>query len=158
MARYKLSRKRNRLNAEKDNLWYAEPTSTNNLDTRETCRYVTKHTTLSPFELSMGLDMLFNRLPEMLAQGNTVQAGRLGTFRVEFGSEGVAQPEDFNYHLIRKPRVIFQPSKELQRAVASAMFYELDGVVEGGFGFADIASYRNWQAGKLNANTKDKEI
>ena len=66
--------------------------------------------------------------------------------------------EDFNYHLIRKPRVIFQPSKELQRAVASAMFYELDGVVEGGLGFADIASYRNWQAGKLNANTKDKEI
>lgn len=144
MARYKLTRKRNRLNAEKDNLWYAEPAAGSAVDTATVCRHVTQHTTLSPYELQMGLEMVFNHLPELLAQKGSVQLGRLGTFRLEFGSEGAAEPEDFNYRMIRRPRVVFQPSKDLQRAVASSMTYELGGVVDNGMSFADVASYRQW--------------
>lgn len=145
MARYKLSKKRNRLNKEKDGLWHAEPSRASRLSKRELCRLVTKHTTLSPFELEMGLDMLGDRLPQWLGEGYVVQLGPLGTLMLEYGSEGVKEPEDFDYHLIRRPRVVFRPSRELTKAVLGAVSFELDGLKADGASFATVDSYRRWQ-------------
>lgn len=145
MAKYRLSRKKNRLNREKDGRWYAEPASMARMSSRQFCRQVTQHTTLSPFELGMGLEIVGDRLPWLLARGFNVELGELGSFRIEFGSEGVDEPEDFNYHLIRRPRIVFHPSRKLQREVARLVSYELDGLTADGIQFADIASYRRWQ-------------
>ena len=94
MARYRLTRKKNRLNRAKDGLWYAEPTPGRAMRARTVCRLATKNLTLSAGELELGLEALGDCLPDLLAQGNLVSLGRLGTLRLEFGSEGVAEPED----------------------------------------------------------------
>lgn len=145
MAKYKLSKKRNRLNKEKDGLWYAEPSRASRMSKREVCRKATRYTTLSHLELEMGLEMLGDRLPQWLGDGYIVQLGPLGTLMLEYGSEGVKEPEDFDYRLIRKPRVVFRPSHKLTQAVLRAVSFKLDGLKADGVSFATVDSYRRWQ-------------
>ena len=146
MARYKLVKKRNRLSPLKDGQWYAEPVPRQKITSGELCRMATQHVTLSKGEMAMALEQLSERLPLLLAQGFTVELGRLGTLRLEYGSEGVAEPEDFHYTKIRPPRVVFRPSRELAAAVGRHLSFELSGVMADGKAFGSVASYRSWQA------------
>ena len=102
MARYKLRRKRNGISREKSDLWYAEPSPAQRMKARQLCRFATQHTTMGNMELMMALEILAQYLPAVLAQGTIVEVGRLGTLQLAYGSEGVEEPEDFNYHLIRR--------------------------------------------------------
>lgn len=153
MARYRLTRKKNRLNRAKDGLWYAEPTPGRAMRARTVCRLATKNLTLSAGELELGLEALGDCLPDLLAQGNLVSLGRLGTLRLEFGSEGVAEPEDFTTRHIRRPRVVFQPSKEFTRNVMRGVRYEADGLTADGLSFGSVESFREWQRGTDAAAT-----
>ena len=105
----------------------------------------TKNLTLSAVELELALGILANYLPGLLAQGNLVQLGRLGTLRLEFGSEGVREPEEFTARCIRRPRVVFQPSKEFAGDVLRQLRFELDGLTAEGVAFASVESYRKWK-------------
>ena len=145
MARYKLVKKRNRLSPLKDGQWYAEPVPRQKITSGELFRMATQHVTLSKGEMAMALEQLSERLPLLLAQGFTVELGRLGTLRLEYGSEGVKEPEDFDYRLIRKPRVVFRPSHKLTQAVLRAVSFKLDGLKADGVSFATVDSYRRWQ-------------
>ena len=141
MAKYRLCKKKNRLNADKDGLWYAEPVAGRQMRTRTVCRLATKNLTLSAGELELGLEALGDCLPDLLAQGNLVSLGRLGTLRLEFGSEGVAEPEDFTTRHIRRPRVVFQPSKEILEQ-----------------NFAKLQSYGVFDCGVYSASAGSKDI
>lgn len=145
MAKYRLCKKKNRLNADKDGLWYAEPMAGRQMRTRTVCRLATKNLTLSEGELELGLNALADYLPVLLAQGSGVQLGRLGTLRLEFGSEGVREPEEFTARCIRRPRVVFQPSKEFAGDVLRQLRFELDGLTAEGVAFASVESYRKWK-------------
>lgn len=130
---------------EKDGLWYAEPAKGQKMSVLELSKIVTKDTTLSSSELSMGLDLLVERLPELLARGIVVRVGRLGTLLAEYGSEGVERPEDFHPRLMRRPRVVFRPSAELRTGVERAMHYEQAGLSADGISFGSVESYRRWE-------------
>lgn len=145
MARYILTKKKNRLNREKDGLWYAEPKTGRCMRSKTLCRMATKNLTLSAVELELALGILANYLPGLLAQGNLVQLGHLGTLRLEFGSEGVREPEEFTARCIRRPRVVFQPSKEFAGDVLRQLRFELDGLTAEGVAFASVESYRKWK-------------
>ena len=95
----------------------------------------------------MALEILAQYLPGVLAQGTIVELGRLGTLQIAYGSEGVEEPEDFNYHLIRQPRVVFRPSRELTREVERLISFQLDGIVSGPYSFPTVESYRQWLKG-----------
>ena len=155
MARYKLVKKRNRLSPLKDGQWYAEPVPRQKITSGELCRMATQHVTLSKGEMAMALEQLSERLPLLLAQGFTVELGRLGTLRLEYGSEGVAEPEDFHYTKIRPPRVVFRPSRRFAAAVTRAVSFEMEGLTDGGVAFASIADYRRWQAQGGGADTSE---
>lgn len=144
MVRYRLCKKKNRLNREKDGLWYAEPVVGKQMKTRQVCRLATTNITLSSDELELALNALDKHLPMLLAQGNGVQLGRMGTLRLEFGSEGVSEPEEFTARCIRRPRVVFQPSKEFMKNIMSLLSFQLDGLRAGGVAFATIESYRKY--------------
>lgn len=151
MAKYKLTKKRNSLNPKKDGLWYAEPKAGSTMETQMLCKMVTKHTTLSHIELSMGLEMLGDRLPDIFAQGRPVQLGNIGSLQVTYGSEGVAEPEDFSHHLIRTPRLVFRPNRRFLKSVLEKMSYQLDGVAVDGLVFGDIESFRKWEGSSTSA-------
>lgn len=142
MAKYRLSKKHNRLNSGKDGRWYATPAPAPRLDTRNLCRFASENTTLSAFEVRAVLDLINQYVPQMLAQGYTVQLGDLGSLRLAFGSEGVEQPEDFHPRLMRPARIVFQPARSLNHTVRRLLTFEAAGVVDDGLAFGDIASWR----------------
>lgn len=146
MTRFTLACKKNRISAEKNELWHAEPAPAARMTHKELCRFVTQHTTLSPHELEMGLEMLAERLPELLARGFLVRLPGLGSLRLEYGSEGVERPEDFDTRLIRRPRVVFCPARELTQKTLRQVKFEQDGLIDGGITFGSIDDYRRWQA------------
>lgn len=153
MARYRLRKKKTRLNPGADGLWYAEPAPGRVADAADVCRLATQNLTLSPIELRMGLDALAASLPSLLASGATVRLGDMGTLRLEYGSSGAASPEEFHYRLIRRPRVVFRPSRRFAAAVTRAVSFEMEGLTDGGVAFASIADYRRWQAQGGGADT-----
>ena len=132
MAKYQLTKMKNKINPDKDGLWYATPAPAQKFDRNDLCRLASKHTTLGSFEVRAVLDLLNDYIPRALAEGKVVQLGELGSLRMEYGSEGVAQPEDFHPRLMRPARVVFQPSKRLTQAVRGQLTYEAGGIVADG--------------------------
>ena len=131
MARYRLRKKKPHLKTGADALWYAEPAPGRVADAADVCRLATQNLTLSPIELRMGLDALAASLPSLLASGATVRLGDMGTLRLEYGSSGAASPEEFHYRLIRRPRVVFRPSRRFAAAVTRAVSFEMEGLTDG---------------------------
>ena len=148
MAKYQLNQMRNRLNPDKDGLWHATPAPAQKFDTDDLCRLASRHTTLAPFEVRAVLDLISDFVPQALAEGRVVQLGGLGSLRLEYGSEGVREPEYFHPRLMRPARVVFRPSRQLMQEVRAALFYEPGGIVAEGTAFASVESYRRWQAGR----------
>ena len=101
MAKYHLEKKRNRLNQTKDGLWYAAPAPRQKLSTGDLCRYAVRNTTLNPAEVRAVLDLINEFVPRYLAEGYVIRLGELGSLSLAYGSEGVAQPEDFHPRLMR---------------------------------------------------------
>ena len=58
------------------------------------------------------------------------------------------EPEDFNYHLIRRPRVVFRPSRELTQEVERLISFQLDGIMSGPYSFPTVEAYRQWLKGR----------
>ena len=75
-------------------------------------------------------------LARHLRNGRRVNVGELGTFRLNFGSQGVVGSDDFNTGLIREPRVRFLPGKALRTMKSLTSFErigpETDGPDSGG--------------------------
>ena len=67
---------------------------------------------------SAGVKAVLDRLNVVMARhlrnGRRVNVGELGTFRLNFGSQGVVGSDNFNTGLIREPRVRFLPGKALR--------------------------------------------
>ena len=86
------------------------------------------------------LNVVLARLNVVLARhlrnGRRVNVGELGTFRLNFGSQGVVGSDDFNTGLIREPRVRFLPGKALRTMKSLTSFErigpETDGPDSGG--------------------------
>lgn len=82
------------------------------------------------------MDRLNVVLARHLRNGRRVNVGELGTFRLNFGSQGVVGSDDFNTGLIREPRVRFLPGKALRTMKSLTSFErigpETDGPDSGG--------------------------
>ena len=142
MARYKLSRRKNKLNPSKDNRWYAIPAPSRRVTARDLCAEATANTTLSPAELLMALELVAERAAASLRRGDTVELPGLGTLRLEYGSEGVDEPERFHAALMRRPRVVFRPARQFTGRTLLGLSYELDGLVDEGISYATVADWR----------------
>ncbi len=157
--RYRLKKKSNKINDEKDGMWHAEPCPSVRLAGRELAREVTRHTTMSPLEMEMALGQLGEALPFLLAKGYTIELPGLGTLRMEYGSDGVQEPEMFGAHLIRSPRIAFRPLRKLTEAMRGLARFEPGGLTADGMEFASVADYRKWQERTRGADqAKDGEM
>ena len=103
----------------------------------------TVHTTMSAIELEAAMELLAAFIPQQLQQGHTVSVPGLGTFRLTFKSEGTEDIDLFNAGaMIKSPRVIFLPARELRERVLRDLRFEDGGVLEGGVSYASLADYR----------------
>ena len=146
MAKFKLSKKKPPLKQGATSLWYAIPSVVNRLTTRDVCEVVTRGSTTAPIEAEASFNLVCSNIPRELRLGNSVQLGDLGWLRLSFGSEGVEEPTDFDLQtMIKNVKVVFTPSKSLMTAVRKDLTFENVGIIENGFTFPSLKSYKNYK-------------
>ena len=143
MQDYNLVLKRNPMKPDEAKKWYAVPQSRESQDIKAMTRAATENTTTAPIEMEAAIDLLGKYAVQQLLQGHTVKVGNLGTLRVTFKSEGVENINDFNAAtMIKEPRVIFTPTKELRDGVVRQLKFQNGGVLEDGVNYASLTDYR----------------
>ena len=123
--------------------WYATPNSAKPLAQKVMTRVATENTTTAPIELESAMELLAAFIPQQLQQGHTVNVPGMGTFRLTFKSEGVEDINLFNAgQMIKSPRIVFTPAKELRERTLQGISYENSGVLENKINYASLADYR----------------
>lgn len=140
---YKLVQKKNPQKKEEPAKWYAVPNSAKPLAQKALTRAATENTTTAAIEMEAAMELLAAFIPRQLQQGHTVNVPGLGSFRLTFKSEGVEDVEKFNAGLmIKSPRIVFTPAKELRERTLQGLRFENGGVLEAGINYATLADYR----------------
>ena len=70
-------------------------------------------------------------MEERLEEGDVIQLGRLGNFRMVAGSKGVENEADFNTSFFNKARIVFSPGTMLTQVKKNVTFEHLDLVPAG---------------------------
>ena len=140
---YKLVQRKNPLKKDEPAKWYATPNSAKPLSPKALTRAATANTTTAPIELESAMELLAAFIPQQLQQGHTVNVPGMGTFRLTFKSDGVEDIDKFNAgQMIKSPRIVFTPAKELKEGVLQGLSFENGGVLEAGINYASLADYR----------------
>ena len=140
---YKLVQKKHPMKKNEPAKWYAVPNSARPLSPKALTRAATAHTTTAPIELEAAMELLATFIPQQLKQGHTVNMPGLGTFRITFKSEGVEDIDKFNAgQMIKSPRIVFTPTKELRDSIVRDLRFEDGGVLENKINYASMADYR----------------
>lgn len=115
-VKYKLVQRRDMSTgaAEGAKLWYAQGYITGICSMDELCNEIADRSTATAGDIKLTIDGLVQILSRRLQAGQSVQLGDLGTFRPSVGSVGSKTKEDFHASLIRNPRIVFYPGKQLR--------------------------------------------
>ncbi len=89
------------------------------------CELVARDTTLNYMEVAMVLNLAADTARDLVANGDIVDFGRLGTLRPSFKSKVVPIGETFNPSVhITEPRVVLRPNATYFKLSASEVSYE----------------------------------
>jgi predicted histone-like DNA-binding protein len=102
--------------------WYPVLKSTGMIKEREVAKLLAEETTLNPKEAEMAVSQLLKVVTTLLLNGNTVQLGSLGSFRVTATTEGAATAEEVTAANIKKLNLRFSESEELKDMLKKATF------------------------------------
>ncbi|BDD09015.1 DNA-binding protein [Fulvitalea axinellae] len=122
MLKYKITQKANPQDREGPKKYYATPQTSGKKTLSAISRDITDMSSLSRGDISNVLLNLVDQIPKYLLDGQSVQLGELGSFRLSFGSEGAESSEDFNVSMIRNKKIIFTPGPSLKQELAKAQF------------------------------------
>lgn len=141
-TKYVLQQKGNPQKRDDPKKWYAVPVSEEPLDEDAMTRTATAETTFSDVELGGSSKLIARHVLGQLLNGQRARVPGLGTFRLTFGSEGVADINDFKPSMIRNPRISFIADADLRADLLKELTYTNAGVREGDIYYADMTSYR----------------
>jgi len=102
--------------------FYATVKSTARANVPKIAREINKMSTVSPVDTTAVLEAFMNVVPDLLADGNIVDLGDFGTFRVSVSSEGAETPEEVNNRSITAVRILFQPGKRFKKLLSGTEF------------------------------------
>ncbi|MEG0454113.1 MAG: hypothetical protein RR559_01955 [Bacteroides sp.] len=143
MQKFKLAQRGNPSKKDAPKKWYGIPISSKPMELKAMTRAATENTTTAPIEMEGSMELFSKFAMQQLMQGHTVNVPGFGSFRISFKSEGVEDITKFNAStMIKNPRIIFTPSKELRDAVKNEIKFENGGVIDGKISYASMADYR----------------
>ena len=108
--------------AEGSKLFYAQVRSLKKLDFNKLCDLIAVRSTAFIGDVMLVIEGLLSVMEERLEEGDVIQMGRLGNFRMVAGSKGAATPEEFEVSMIKKPRIVFYPGTMLIGTTQNAKF------------------------------------
>lgn len=99
--------------AENARLFYAQTRSSKKISFEKLCTMISSRSTASAGDVMLVIEGLLSVMEERLAEGDVIQMGRLGNFRITAGSKGVADEKDFTTSLFKTARIVFSPGTML---------------------------------------------
>jgi predicted histone-like DNA-binding protein len=109
--------------------WYASLKRIRMIKEKEVARLIADETTLNPKEAEMSLSQLEKVLIRELLNGNSVQLGDWGSFRLTGNSTAHDTPEQVTGRSIKKLNVRFTAGKSLTEALAHAEFVPAESLL-----------------------------
>jgi predicted histone-like DNA-binding protein len=122
MLKYKLLGKRNPRQPAEPVKYYACLITSGKKDLQRIASDIAQRSSLSRGDVYNVLEQLVELFPQYLTEGQTINLGALGNFRLSAQSAGKQNPDDFTVHDIKGLRILFKPGKQLQYEVSKAQF------------------------------------
>ena len=104
--------------------WYLILRRLGMITEKEVAKDLADETTLNPKEAEMAIHQLFKVIIRYLLNGNTLQLGGLGTFKLTVSCEGADTKEEATPAKVRKINIRFIPSKSFREAIDKALYVE----------------------------------
>ena len=105
--------------------YYAVAKSNGTSGLKHLCKMIAARSTVSSADVKAVLDNLNFVMDMELQEGRIVQLGEFGNFRLSVSSDGVDDEKAFDNSLLRKPKIIFTPGKELRETKATTDFTKI---------------------------------
>ena len=121
-VKYKLIERVNPRNEEAADMLYAYPIVTGTKTLKDIGKDIADISSLSYGDITSVLNNLILQVPKYLKDGYSIRLEGLGTFQLQFTSEGVRAEQDFNFNLIEKRRVVFRTGSDLRSALSDLKF------------------------------------
>jgi len=102
--------------------YYATIKSSGRADTNAIARSINDMSTVSSVDTRAVLEAFLHVVPDKLAEGNIVELGDFGTFRVSVSSAGEEHAEDVSARNITDVRVIFTPGRRFVQVLSTVQF------------------------------------
>lgn len=125
MLTYKLIERGNPRDIEAPKKFYATHVNKGKKSLKDISVDIEDRSSLSRGDISNVLDNLVDQIPKYLLDGQSVQLGDLGTFRLSLSSDGVDTPEVFNTGMIKNLKIIFTPGTMLKDELTKASYSKL---------------------------------
>jgi predicted histone-like DNA-binding protein len=105
--------------------YYATVKSSGRADTQAIAKSINNMSTVSSVDTAAVLEAFLSVVPDKLVEGNIVELGDFGTFRVSVSSEGEDKAEDVTARNITDVRVLFTPGKRFTQVLNTAEFQKI---------------------------------
>ena len=102
--------------------YYATVKSNGRADTNAIAKSINSMSTVSSVDTAAVLEAFLHVVPDKLVEGNIVELGDFGTFRVSVSSQGEATAEDVTARSITDVRVLFTPGRRFMQTLNTAEF------------------------------------
>ena len=103
-------------------LFYAQVRSLKKLDFNKLCDLIAVRSTAFIGDVMLVIEGLLSVMEERLEEGDVIQMGRLGNFRMVAGSKGSATVDGFNTALFNRAHIVFYPGTMLINLVNNVSF------------------------------------
>ncbi len=122
MILYHLIQRVNPRDVEGPRNYYANKLPQGAVNVRQLARQISRETMLGIVETTAVIEALLQAVPNLLADGKSVQLGEFGSFRLLLSSEGAESPETFNQSMILGPKLKFRPGSEFQERLRTVKY------------------------------------
>lgn len=121
-AKYNIVERGNPAKPDAPKKYYPSVVSSGRTTQRKLAQRAASISTLSSIDLMAALEAFLQIIPEELAEGNIVDLGEFGSFRLKIKSEGSETAEAVSAHKITNVLVQFLPGKSFKKVVANTLF------------------------------------
>ena len=108
--------------AEGSKLYYAQVRSLKKLKFEKFCNMVAVRSSAFVGDVKLVIDGILSVMEERLEEGDVIQLGRLGNFRMVAGSKGSATVDGFTTALFNRAHIVFYPGTMLINLVNNVSF------------------------------------
>ena len=121
-VKFNIVPKKDPRNLEAPPKYYPTVVSQGHADLRAIAKRITGMSTVSSVDTMAVLEAFLTVIPQELAEGNIVELGELGSFRLTVLASGEARPEEVSKRNIKEVKVRFKPGKLFKQVLKGLEF------------------------------------